>query len=133
VTVGERSAPEVTEANEAFWTGGEVGELRIQRCGVCGWWAHPPRSMCRRCQSRDLGPEPVSGHGRVWSFTVSRLAWGRGLEAPYVVAEVELDDQPGLHLITSLVDVAIDDVEIGQAVQVRFERAGDAWVPVFAP
>jgi uncharacterized OB-fold protein len=53
------------------------------------------------------------------------------LEPPYVLAEVELVEQAGLRLLTAIVEC--DDVTIGLPVNVRFEQAGDAWVPVFAP
>ena len=50
---------------------------------------------------------------------------------PYVIAEVELAEQPGLRLLTSV--VGCDEVTIGMPVRVRFEQAGDAWIPVFGP
>jgi uncharacterized protein len=125
-----RPAPVITDRTAPFWTGGARGELCIERCRACGWWQHPPRPRCARCHGADVGPEPVSGAGTVWSYTVSRTSWG-GLDAPYVVAEVELDEQPGLRLVTAIVDC--DDVTIGLRVRVRFEQAGEAWVPVFAP
>jgi uncharacterized protein len=126
-----RPAPTITKITEDFWRGGADGELRIQRCQACGMWLHPPRPLCRRCLSPDLFPEAVSGRGAVWSFTVNRYQWAQGLEPPYVLAEVELEEQPGLRLLTTIVDC--EDVQIGMPVQVRFEPAGDAWVPVFAP
>ncbi|MGP0032748.1 MAG: Zn-ribbon domain-containing OB-fold protein [Acidimicrobiales bacterium] len=126
-----RPAPVITDRSAAFWRGGATGELRLQHCHACGWWLHPPGPLCPRCQSRDLEAEATSGRGTVWSFTVNRYRWVRGLEPPYVLAEVELEEQPGLRLLTAIVDC--DDVAIGMAVHVRFEQAGDAWVPVFGP
>ena len=119
------------ERNAAFWRGGEHGQLLIQRCRTCGRWSHPPLPICRSCHGRDLAPEPVSGRGTVWSYTVNRHQWAVGLEPPYVVAEVELEEQAGLRLLTSIVDC--DEVTIGMPVSVRFEPAGEAWIPVFAP
>lgn len=87
--------------------------------------------MCPQCHARDLEPEVVSGGGTVWSYTVNRYRWSEALEPPYVVAEVELDEQAELRLLTVIVDC--DDVTIGMPVHVRFEQAGDAWAPVFAP
>jgi uncharacterized protein len=75
--------------------------------------------------------EVASGRGVVWSFTVNRYQWVVELEPPYILAEVELEEQPGLRLLTSIVDC--DDVQIGMPVRVRFEAAGEAFVPVFAP
>jgi uncharacterized OB-fold protein len=87
--------------------------------------------VCRWCRSRDIVPEATSGRGTVWSFTVNRYPWSAAIRPPYVLAEVELEEQPGLRLLTSIVDCP--DVRIGMPVTVRFERAGDAWIPVFAP
>jgi len=127
----ERPAPGVTTRTAAFWEGGAVGELRIQRCQTCARWLHPPLPMCPQCHGRDLEPEVVSGRGTVWSYTVNHYRWSETLEPPYVVAEVELDEQADLRLLTVIVDC--DDVAIGMPVRVRFEPAGDAWAPVFAP
>ena len=129
--MAERPAPSLTELTSAFWTGGAVGELRIQRCHDCDWWLHPPRPICPRCRGRDLGVELVSGRGTVWSFTTNRYQWISQIEPPYILAEVELEEQAGLRLLTAI--VGTDDVAIGMPVHVTFEQAGDAWVPVFAP
>lgn len=127
-----RLEPAVSDRSRPFWAGGADGELRVLRCQACGWWLHPPRPICDRCHERDLAFEATSGQGTVWSFTISRVAWGGdGLEPPYVVAEVELDEQRGLRLLSSV--VGCDDVTIGMPVHVRFEQVGDAWVPMFAP
>jgi uncharacterized OB-fold protein len=124
-------APALTELTAPYWTTGGDGVLRIQRCRSCGWWLHPPSPLCRRCHGRDLRFEATSGRGTLWSYTVSRVAWGAGLEPPYVVAEVELVEQPGLRVLTTIVDS--DDLAIGMPVHVRFRRVGGVWAPVFAP
>jgi len=67
----------------------------------------------------------------VWSFTVNRYQWTPELQPPYVLAEVELEEQVGLRLLSAIVDCR--KVTIGMPVHVRFERAGEGWVPVFAP
>jgi hypothetical protein len=127
----ERPSPDITDRTAAFWTGGASGQLLIARCQTCGWWLHPPLPVCRRCRGSDISPEPVSGRGTLWSYTVNRYPWATALTPPYVIAEVELEEQAGLRLMTSLVEGA--EPSIGMALQVGFEQAGDAWVPVFAP
>jgi uncharacterized OB-fold protein len=130
----KRPAPAITGRTAAFWGGGAVGELRIQRCQRCLWWLHPPLPMCPRCYGRELEPAAVAGTGTVYSFTVNRYQWTPSLEPPYVIAEVELDEQPGLLLLTSI--VGCDEVTIGMPVRVGFETVGEdtaAWVPVFSP
>jgi uncharacterized OB-fold protein len=54
-----------------------------------------------------------------------------GLEVPYVIAVVELEEQPGLRLLTNIVDCPVDEVAIDMPVEVEFRRQGDAFVPVF--
>jgi uncharacterized OB-fold protein len=126
-----RPIPAISDRTAGFWKGGEHDELRIARCQTCGWWIHPPLPLCRRCHGRDIQWEKTSGLGTVWSFTINRYLWTPGMEPPYVIAEVELDEQEGLRVLTSIVDC--DQVEVGMKVRVRFEQTGDVWVPVFAP
>ena len=73
----------------------------------------------------------MSGRGTVYSFTINRQAWVPGLEVPFVIAIVELDEQPGLRLMTNIVDGTPEEVEIGMPVEVAFVERGEAFVPVF--
>jgi uncharacterized OB-fold protein len=123
----------VTPLDEHFWRGGAGGRLLILRCDDCGFWLHPPGPVCRRCFGRRLTPAPVSGRGRVRTFTVNHQPWFPALPPPYVLAIVELVEQPGLQFLTRLVDVEPDAVRAGLAVAVRFEAHGDVHLPLFAP
>jgi uncharacterized protein len=128
-----RPLPVLTRSSAAFWSGGSRGELLIHRCQDCGYWIHPPVGFCPACESRDARPTPVSGLGRVASFTVNHQAWEPELEVPYVLALVELDEQADVRLVTNIVNCAIDDVRIGMRVKVLFEECEDVWVPLFEP
>ncbi|MEU8139171.1 Zn-ribbon domain-containing OB-fold protein [Streptodolium elevatio] len=128
-----RPAPPLTERTAEYWKSGADGVLRIARCGSCGTYLHPPRPVCPQCHSADLAFAPVSGKGTVYSFTVNRYQWTPELEPPYVLAEVELAEQPGLRLLSTVVGCAVEAVRIGMPVSVAFESAGDAWIPVFRP
>jgi uncharacterized protein len=123
--------PAITADTEAFWTSGRDGRLLVSRCDACGFWIHPPGPRCPRCLGDRVTPAPVSGRGRVYSFTINRRAWEPGLEVPYVIAIVELEEQPGLRLLTNIVDTPVDDVAIDMAVQIAFVPRGDAFLPVF--
>ena len=81
---------------------------------------HPPaRARCaRRCLSRDLAPQEVSGRGHVETFTVNYQQWIPGSD-PYVIAWVSIDEQPDVRLTTNLVDVEPEDVHVGMPVRVR--------------
>ena len=126
-------APLITDDNRDFWTGGRDGELRIVRCNDCGYYIHPPSPRCPQCLSDDVAPHAVSGRGSVYTFTVNQRAWSPGLEVPYVIAIVALDEQADLRLMTNIVGCAADEVAIGMAVQVEFREQGEAYVPVFRP
>ena len=75
----------------------------------------------------------MSGRGTVFTYTVNYHPFNPAVPPPYVIAIVELVEQVGLRFTTNIVDCPVDDVYIGMAVEVTFEQAGDAWVPVFRP
>ena len=126
-------APQVNDENRAFWTSGRDGELRIVRCNDCGYYIHPPSPRCPRCLGENVEPTPVSGRGRVYTYTVNQRAWSPGLEVPYVIAIVQLDEQGDLRLMTNIVGCSSDQVAIGMPVQVEFREQGESYVPVFRP
>ena len=128
-----RPLPIVDEQNEHFWRSGAAGELQILRCGDCGLWIHPPNPVCRRCRSRQLRPEAVEGRGTVRRFTVNHQRWKSDLDVPFVIASVELDEQPGLFLTTNIVGCAPSEVRSGMRVGVEFLHIEDIWLPVFSP
>jgi hypothetical protein len=103
------------------------------RCSTCRRFAHPPTPLCRGCGNSDLVPEPLSGQGAVWTYTVSYQQLLPSLPTPYVVAVIALDEQDDLHLTTRLVDVTPEEVHVGMRVEVRFERYGEVYLPLFAP
>lgn len=128
--VGPLLRPAPTRDEEEFWRSGADGRLRMQRCGSCGRWQHPPNPLCFRCLSRQVAFEPVGGDGSVYSFTINHQPWLPRLRDPYAVIVVELDEQPGLRFVSRLVDTDMADVRIGLRVRVVFEPLG---VGLFAP
>ena len=129
----ERAEPPVTGRTGRFWTSGAEGVLRILRCRSCGRYQHPPRPVCPWCRGRELDWDAVSGRGTVWSWTVNRYQWQPVMPAPYVIAEVELDEQADLRLLTNVVDCAPDAVHVGLPVEVCFTRSGATHIPLFRP
>ncbi|OAA27425.1 hypothetical protein UG55_100876 [Frankia sp. EI5c] len=129
-----RVPPRVTPLTRAFWTGGERRALLLARCQACRSWLHPAPQVCRVCLSRDVVTEQASGRGTVASFTVNHQQWNpAGQVEPYVVAMVELVEQPALRLITNIVGCPVTDVRIGMPVRVVFEPLEDVWLPLFEP
>ena len=128
-----RVLPKLTPLNEHFWKGGAEGELRFLRCGDCRAWIHPPQPRCPGCTGKELAPEAVSGRAEVATFTVNHQAWMPGQDEPYVIAIVEIAEDPSLRLTTNLVNCAPEDVRIGMPVRVVFEEREDVWIPLFEP
>ena len=128
-----RVLPLVTDHNRHFWTGGADGELRFLRCTACRHWIHPPQPICPACLGRTLAVEAASGRARVASFTVNHQRWIPGFEPPYLVAIVELPEQPGLRLTTNLVNCELEDARIDMPVRVVFEERDGVWLPLFEP
>lgn len=126
-----RKLPAINTDNAAFWQGGEHGRLLIHRCVSCNRFFHPPAPVCPRCASFDVAPSPVSGRGKVLSFTINYQQWVPALVVPYVVAIVALDDQDGLHFVSNIVGCAPEDVCIGMPVKVTFDQVEDVWLPLF--
>jgi uncharacterized protein len=130
-----RVLPLVDDANRHYWTGGELGELRILRCDACSTWVHPPAPICpnRACLGRSMTPAAVSGRGDLHAFTVNRQPWYPGLEPPYAAGIVALDEQDGLRITAGLVGVDVDRLHVGMRMRVVFEQYDDVWLPFFEP
>ena len=127
-----RMLPALTPENRAFWTGGAKGELLILRCGACRRWVHPPVASCPACRGR-LAPEPASGRGTLFTFTVNHQAYHPEVPPPYVIAIVELAEQPDLRVPTNVVNCDPDRLACGLPVRVVFEPHGEIFVPLFEP
>jgi len=130
-----RILPAVTPENEHFWCGGKRDELCFLRCDACTTLVHPPAPVCPKCLGRDLSVDAVSGRATVATFTINRHPWIPGFDPPYVVAIVEIEEQPSLRLMTNIVDCEPEEVAIGMKVEVVFEDTGedDVFLPLFRP
>lgn len=126
-----RPRPRLDADNRAFWTGGAEGKLNLMKCGDCGEFTHPPRQICRHCQSENMAPEAMPGTGQIDTYTVNYQAWMPGLEVPFVIARVRVDGAPGVILTTNVVNCAVEDVDFEDRVQVTFDEQDGIWFPVF--
>lgn len=126
-----RPRPKLDAENSPFWTGGAEGKLNITHCGDCGQYTHPPRVLCRHCQSENVAPGAVPGTGVIDTMTVNHQPWAPGLEVPYVIARVKLDDVPGVYLTTNIVGSPVEEVNFGDKVRVVFEEQDGIFYPLF--
>jgi uncharacterized OB-fold protein len=120
VSVALPPKPVADRDTQPFWDAVADHRLIVQRCRSCGTWVWQPRPLCPRCHSSDLAWTPVSGDGRVASWTALHPpvlpVWADKL--PFVILLVELDDAPGVRMIGQLVDDA------GELVQTNGEAEG---------
>ncbi len=86
-----------------------AGELRFWRCQDCGYYIHPPQPICPICHSKNLAVEAVSGRATLATYSINHQNWMPGPELPYVVAIVEIVEQPSVRLTTNLVNCPHDD------------------------
>jgi len=126
-----RPRPKLDDDNRAFWTGGEEEKLNIMLCGDCGEFTHPPRLICRHCQSENMAPKAVAGTGSIDTYTVNYQPWMPGLEVPYVIARIRLDGVPGVYLISNIVGCPVEDVAFDMPVEVVFEEQDGIHFPLF--
>jgi uncharacterized protein len=102
-----------------FWEGAARRELLVQRCTTCGGHQLYPRPFCVRCQG-EVEWVRASGRGTVHSIVTVHLQPLPGLEPPYDVALVELDEGPRL-----LANPEPGTCAIGDRVQLTWQERDD--------
>lgn len=96
-------------------------ELRFQRCFNCSVWRHMPRESCEACGSFDWRWEASSGKGTLFSWTVVHRALHPAFaeDVPYAVVIVEMEE--GVRLVSRLIAIGIDELEMGMPLEVVYE------------
>ncbi|TDD86045.1 3-ketoacyl-CoA thiolase [Actinomadura darangshiensis] len=128
-----RPLPSITDETEFFWTAGADGRLRFRQCEACAALIHPPQPVCRYCRGTRLRVRAVSGFATLIGFTVNHRFSPPGLAAPYVVAQVAVEEDPRVRLTTNAVECDPADLVLGMRMEVVFEQADDVWLPLFRP
>lgn len=111
--------PLPTRDDQFFWDAIGQHRLLFQRCGDCGTARHPPQPMCGACGSLALDTFESAGQGSLFSWIVASHP---GAEER-IAALIELDE--GIRLVSNLVGVERDDIEVGMRVAVEFHDMGD--------
>lgn len=118
---------DLPEFHLPFWAALKRHELRLQQCEDCGTLRYIPAEICPRCGSRACAWTPVSGRGRIYTYTVVRRGPTAAYqaEAPYVIAHVELEEGP--RMISNLVGCDPAQARIGLPVEVVYEDVSSDW------
>ena len=119
-----RPLPKPTPATQAFWDGAKKGKLMLQWDPTAKKYQFWPRANSVCTGKRNLQWKPTSGKGELYSFTITHVPTpGFEARAPYVIGMIELDE--GVRIIANLVNIEIEDVEIGMRMKVAWERLSD--------
>jgi len=96
--------------------------LEGSMCERCMTSYFPSRVLCPKCRRKGrIVSASFSGEGRIYSYTVVHSPpSGFELEAPYILAIVELDEGP--RLTSQIVDTKPEEVSIGKRVRMVFRR-----------
>ena len=92
------------------------------RCLDCGQFHWYPMPLCPYCRSSSIEWKAVTGHTRLYSWTVVHHAFSASLSdlVPYVVALVVFDDAPNVRLVTNLKMEDHQDFQINMLLQPVF-------------
>ncbi|MBW2416404.1 MAG: OB-fold domain-containing protein [Deltaproteobacteria bacterium] len=97
---------------------GEHPPLLGQRCAGCGHVAFPPNPYgCESCGAEPdaLESRELAGAGELAAFATVHLHMGKGIEAPFTVGVVVLDDGPAVR--ATLTCPTDEGLRIGDRVQ----------------
>jgi uncharacterized OB-fold protein len=131
-----RPVPVPDEASAPFWEAAAAHSLTVARCSRCRSFTIPLDVVCPHCHRTDPAFvfEPVSGRGSVRSWTTVRQSFLPGFDEdlPFVLVDVELDDQRDLRMIGRLLDGPDAPLHLGDRVTAAFEDlAPGVAVPAF--
>jgi hypothetical protein len=122
--------PHVYHDTRKYWEGCARKELWIARCQDCGWWLHPPRGVCPKCWSDNIGHEQVSGRAKVFTYIV--LGKDRpGAGGARVTLWAELVEQPRLIVVADRIGGDEENLAIGDDLVLDWRDHMGFPVPVF--
>lgn len=101
--VSDRPYPVADPDSAPFWAATAERRLTLAFCPDCSRLRYPPTPHCPACLQPLTGSREVSGRATLHAWTTVHAGLVPGLDVPYLVAEVELDEQPGLVLTSNLV------------------------------
>src|SRR3981189_3481780 len=114
--------PGTTPLTQPYWEGARRHQLLIQRCVDCGHGWRPPLPRGPECHSASVEWTPVSGRGRIYTYTVVYHATHAAMvdKVPYISALVQMEEGP--RVLTNLRNCVEEDVQVGMPVSLIFEE-----------
>lgn len=125
-----RPLPVASELTAEFWEAARRRVLVRPRCGACGDSFFTPQIACPRCLSQDWAYVPSSGRGAVYSATLVHRAPFPGVEVPYELAIVDLEE--GWGMLANIVEAGDRPTPVGTPVEVTWlDVGGSVVLPAF--
>ena len=105
------------------------------KCKDCGAYILPPKSICKKCGSREFEWVELSGKGSLYTFTVIHVAAKRFLnDAPFVVGVVQLEEGPRITARIIGVDPnKPETIKTGMPLKATFIESGGQVLLAFEP
>ena len=128
--------PIAVEGSAPFWDACNRCELQMQRCQDCERYRWMPDEFCPQCGSPSADWSPLSGRGYVttWTVITHSVHPAAASRIPYIVVEVEIEEQRGLRMISNLVEIAPESVVFNQRGSVTFQsHPSGQKLPLFRP
>lgn len=118
-----RPRPKYNQDHAWFWQGLTQRELRIQRFTDDGTLIHPPANANPNTQGMEWDWIVASGQATLYSYTVVHHPKAPAFDYPHIVGLVELEE--GVRMITNIVGVTTDQLEIGMELELCFAQVDD--------
>jgi hypothetical protein len=128
---------QISHDNKHMFRGWLEKRLLINRCRDCKHFHHPPKPICPLCWSWNVEPTPVSGRGVVHlAMFLRQGAPAPGVDyakSPHPVTTIELEEEPGLRITSTVVDTPLEEIRIGLPVELTWIDRYGAPFPAFRP
>lgn len=122
--------------SEPYWSAALEHRLVFAQCRSCKTFHYPAIPFCGTCLTQGVDWVESDGVATLYSFTIVRHGVTPDLlgSTPYVIAVVDIDDAPGVRMLTNVVDCDFDALEIGTKFKVFWHDASDSvTIPRFTP
>ena len=132
----EKPIPLKTLDNHPYWDAADKHELAIQCCSECQKSIHPPGPACPHCGSPNMewinyGSDITGG---IYSYVITYVPMLPGFQhdLPTIIAQVSVDQVPGIQITANIIHANAEDIAIGKAVKMTWidvteDRALPQW------
>lgn len=122
--------PSPSGLTRPFWEAAKSRTLVRPQCTRCGANFFTPQLACPRCLSEAWSWAPSTGEGVIHSAVVVHRPPDPGIEVPYVLAIVLLNE--GWNMLTNIVGCDPAEARVGKRVRVNWDRqVGEFTIPTF--